>query len=114
MKRTVKTEGRPLALEEQEENPALIESFLQDVKKQYSNQKIDAYIESCFQGKEEFSTEDVKMRSAEDFILFLLGTLRGREKSAGFQTEFSEGNIDRQGYGLPRVRFSRKRTSGRK
>ena len=114
VKRTVKTEGRPLALEEQEENPALIESFLQDVKKQYSNQKIDAYIESCFQGKEEFSTEDVKMRSAEDFILFLLGTLRGREKSAGFQTEFSEGNIDRQGYGLPRVRFSRKRTSGRK
>lgn len=108
VKRTVKTEGRPLALEEPEENPALIESFLQDVRKQYSNQKIDAYIEGCFQGREEFTTEDVEIQGTEDFILFLLGTLRGREKSAGFQAEFSEGNTDRQGYSLPKVRFVRK------
>ena len=108
VKRTVKTEGRPLALEEPEENPALVESFLQDVRKQYSNQKIDAYIEGCFQGREEFTTEDVEIQGTEDFILFLLGTLRGREKSAGFQAEFSEGNTDRQGYSLPKVRFVRK------
>ena len=108
VKRTVKTEGRPLALEEPEENPALIESFLQDVRKQYSNQKIDAYIESCFQGRDEFTTEDVEIQGTEDFILFLLGTLRGRENNAGFQAEFSAGNTDRQGYGLPRVRFVRK------
>ncbi len=116
VKRTIKTEGRPLALEEQEENPALIESFLKDIKRQYSNQKIDAYIEGCFQGKEAFTTEDVEMRAAEEFILFLLGTLRGREKSAGFQAEFLEGNTDRQGYSLPRVRFSKKQppVAGRK
>lgn len=112
VKRTVKTEGKPMPLQEREENPGLIEGFLSDVRKQYSNKKIDAYIEGCFGGRTEFSTEDASMETSEDFILFLLGTLRGREKSAGYQVEFGEGNTDREGYSLPRVRFVRKKVSG--
>ena len=45
--------------------------------------------------------EDVEIETSEDFILFLLGTLRGREKSAKYQVEFGEGNTDREGYSLP-------------
>lgn len=109
VKRTVKTEGKPLPLQEREENPDLVQSFLSDVRKQYSNQKIDDYIEGCFKGRPEFCTEDLTMEGPEDFILFLLGTLRGRERSAGYRAEFGEGNVDCQGYSLPRIRFVKKK-----
>lgn len=108
VKRTVKTEGKPLPLESQEENQELIYGFLEDVKKQYSTRKIDAYINSCFGEKEEFATTDMEIHNSEDFILFLLGTLRGREKSAGYKIEFGEGNVDCQGYSLPNVLFVKK------
>jgi len=108
-KRTVKTEGKPLALEKKEERPQLVESFLEDVRRQYSDRRIDAYIEGLFGAKQEFGTEDVTMEQAEHFILFLLGTLRGREKSAFYSVKFGEGNVNRQGYSLPQVRFMRKK-----
>lgn len=109
VKRTMKTEGRPLPIQERGENSELVQSFLSDVRRQYSNQKIDDYIEGCFYGRTEFFTEDAVMESTEDFILFLLGTLRGREKSAGYQVEFGQGNVDCQGYSLPRARFVKKK-----
>lgn len=109
VKRTVKTEGKPLPLQEKEENQRIVDGFLNDVKKQYSNKKIDAYIDGCFGTRQEFVTEDVEIETSEDFILFLLGTLRGREKSAKYQVEFDDGNIYREGYSLPRAHFVRKK-----
>lgn len=109
VKRTVKTEGRPMPLKEPEENPLLVDSFLSDIKKQYSNKKIDTYIDGCFAGRQEFYTEDVSIRHSEEFILFLLGTLRGREKRADYQVDFEEGNVERDGYSLPRAHFARKK-----
>ena len=108
VKRTIKTEGRPLPLQEREEDLDLVQSFLSDVRKQYSNRKIDEYIDGCFKGRTEFCTEDLTMERPEEFILFLMGTLRGREKSAGYRTEFGDGNVDCQGYSLPRIRFVKK------
>ncbi|WP_279123827.1 Wadjet anti-phage system protein JetA family protein [Holdemania filiformis] len=105
VKRTVKTEGKPLPILETKENLNIIEGFLSDVKKQYSNKKIDKYINECFNGKQEFFTEDAIIKTSEDFILFLLGTLRGREKSARYQVEFTKGNINLNGYSLPRLHF---------
>lgn len=112
VKRTAKTEGKPLALEEKEESASLVESFLQDVRRQYSDRKIDAYMEELFGDREVAATEDAVMEQPEHFILFLLGTLRGCERTAPYRVEFQEGNTDRQGYSLPRVRFIRKRGQG--
>lgn len=109
VKRTVKTEGKPLPLQNAEENQDLVQGFLRDVKKQYSTKKIDAYIDNCFGEEDVFTTTDVMIKDSEDFILFLLGTIRGREKSAGYRVEFGEGNVNRQGYSLPRIRFVKKK-----
>lgn len=108
VKRTVKTEGKSLAIEESTQDDTIIDSFFNDVRRQYSTHKIDAYIEKCFSGKMDFTTEDIVVENTEDFILFLLGTLRGKEKSANYNIEFLEGNVDRQGYSLPRAQFKRK------
>lgn len=108
VKRTVKTEGKPLPLEERSVNQELVQGFLQGVRNQYSTKKIDDYMERCFGERMEISTADVMIQNSEDFILFLLGTLRGREKSAGYRIEFGEGNINCQGYSLPNAYFTRK------
>lgn len=112
VKRTTKTERKPLSLEKKEESAYLVEGFLQDVRRQYSDRKIDAYMENLFGENGEFTTEDVTMEQPENFILFLLGTLRGREKGAPYWVEFEEGNMVRQGYSLPRVRFLKKKGRG--
>ena len=107
-KRTRKTEGPLLKLARHEEDPRIIESFLADVRKQYTNQKIDAYILKQFGSGREFSTEEIHIAQAEDFILFLLGTIRAREKSAGYTIAFLDGNIQVDGCSLPRAVFTKK------
>lgn len=109
VKRTVKNEGRPLPIKEKEDNTELVQSFLEDVRKQYSNKKIDDYMEGCFGERREIDTEDFTISSSEEFILFLLATIRGREKSAGYKVEFGPGNVDCQGFSLPKARFIKKR-----
>ncbi|MEG0813389.1 MAG: DUF5716 family protein [Clostridium sp.] len=108
VKRTIKTEGKPLAIEEAILDSSVVEGFLAGVRKQYSTRKIDDFIERCFNGKMEFTTEDLPMESSEEFILFLLGTIRGSEKSASYRVKFIEGNVKRNGYQLPKTIFQRK------
>ena len=113
IKRTRRTEGKPLAIEEKAADPGLVSGFLSDVRKQYSNRSIDAFVDRCFGVGDEFTTADVQIGSDEGFILFLLATLRGTEKRAPFTVQFREGNKGRGGYSLPDVLFRRKKTGER-
>ena len=108
VKRTRRTEGPPMAVQETEVQPELVEGFLGEVRRQYTNQKIDAFMEQCFGDQDVISTEEIPVTDSESFILFLLGTIRGREKRATFTTEFREGNIDVNGYHLPAAVFRKK------
>ncbi len=112
VKRTVKTDGKAMAVEEYKEKPELIHGFLEDVRRQYSNKKIDRYVDGCFGERDWFETEDVPMEETEDFILFLLATFRGQERGADFRTQFAEGEVERNGYVLPKIRFMKK-TAGK-
>ena len=58
--------------------------------------------------KPELSTADVAIESSEDFILFMLGTIRGTEKSAPYTVRFAEGYETSGGCRLPKVWFGRK------
>ncbi|MEG0153488.1 MAG: DUF5716 family protein, partial [Cellulosilyticaceae bacterium] len=108
VKRNIRTEGKPLAIQETTDDNKVVDGFLSDVRKQYSTRKIDNFIEKCFEGKNDFTTEDIVVEDTEQFILFLLATIRGREKSARYTIEFLEGNVDRQGYSLPLAEFRKK------
>jgi hypothetical protein len=105
VKRTIKTEGKPVAIEDIDVDNDLIESFLGGVRKQYSSQKIDEFVERYFAGKDAFSTEDLTMESQDEFILLILGTIRGSQKSATFYVEFLEGTVEKGGYRLPKLTF---------
>jgi hypothetical protein len=50
----------------------------------------------------------MEIRDSEEFILYLLCTIRGLERTAPFKMTFREGNTDRNGYSVPRALFKRK------
>ena len=106
--RTVREEGTPLALESQPQLEGVVEDFLNDVRRQYTNKKIDGWVEVRFDGADSFSSEDIGIAGTEDFILFLLGTLRGREKSAAYTVEFLNGYVTKNGNLLPKAVFRKK------
>ena len=108
VKRTRRSEGKPLAVNTGEVPPEMVDNFLSEVRKQYTNKKIDSRIERWFGGASSFTTEEINMEQGEDFIFFLLGTIRGTEKDANYTVRFREGNVSRQGYSLPRAVFNHK------
>jgi len=108
IKRTVKTEGKAMAIEKREENKELMAGFLKDIRKQYSNNKIDDYVHNLLGDKDSISTIDVIINDSNEFILFLLCTVRGREKSADYKVDFKTGYVNSMGYSLPDITISRK------
>jgi hypothetical protein len=108
VKRTKKQEKRYQKLEKPKDSPQVFSGFLEDVRNQYSNKKIDAYMEKCMEGRDRITTEDIQILDSEDFILYLLCTIRGKERTAPFTIDFEEGNTKRQGYSVPRAVFKRK------
>lgn len=108
VRRTVKTEGIATPIEETLPDDHLIESFLGDIRRQYSTRKVDDFVEACFAGKETFQTEELGMDNQEAFILFMLGTMRAGQKGAGYYVEFLQGSVERGDYRLPKLIFHRK------
>lgn len=108
-KRTKRAMGAPRAIEEKETPTGVVDDFLSGVRRQYTDRKIDGYVLRCFGNADSFSTMDAPMETTEDFILFLLSTIRAREKSADFTVEFGEGNCLRNGCSLPEAVFRRKK-----
>ncbi len=112
VKRTKRNVGTPLAVQEADVPSGMVHSFLAGVRSQFPNSRIDSYVEQCFGDNDTVSTYTVSMKNSDDFILFLLGTVRGRERNAPYQVKFGDEYIDRDGYHLPQVTFYRKGKSG--
>lgn len=104
-KRTRKDSGPPLAIAKRDEPDGLVRDFLKQVRKQYSDKKIDAYVRKCFGDRDRYATRDVPVDTTEDFLMFLLSTIRAGEKSAPYQIRFEEGYYSRNGYRLPNAVF---------
>ncbi len=112
VRRTKRNVGAPMALPETAGSDQMVRSFLKDVRNQFPNSRIDSYMERCLAKDGQASTQTVPMGGSDDFILFMLGTVRGRERSAPFTVEFGESYIERDGYHLPAVVFRRKKGTG--
>lgn len=108
IKRSARSEGKAIAIEAREENTELMAGFLSDIRKQYSNKKIDTYVHSLLGERGSISTIDVSISDSNEFVLFLLCTVRGREKGADYTVDFKSGYVDRMGYNLPVITISRK------
>lgn len=105
VRRTKKEMGPPLAIMERKEPEEIFRNFLVQVRNQYSDRRIDEYVIKCFGDKDMYSTKDVPIDTTEDFLLFLLSTIRAGEKNAPYTIRFEKGNCTRNGYQLPEAVF---------
>ena len=89
-------------------NDEAIQQFIAAVKNQYSDKRIDQFIDSLFGEQASFSSENVAFTGIEAFILFILGTIRANSDTVAYCVEFSTGYITSNGYKLPKVKFYRR------
>ena len=66
IKRTVRSEGKAIAIEAHEENPDIMSGFLSDIRKQYSNKKIDTYVHGLLQDRASIATGDIGGKDQSD------------------------------------------------
>ncbi len=110
--RTGRKEGKPLALEEMdgEAGDKAINDFLDKAKKQYSHQKIMAYVNRLMAGRHVLNSSEIRIVNDEEFVLLILASLKRGEKSF-YQVEFEDGYDHFNGYTIPRMRFIRREKS---
>ena len=102
----------PLAIAAYEASEEQLGGFLDEIRRQYSNRKIDDYILEYFKGRQQFEITEIKIDSTQDFIFVMLGTIRGTEYGAPYRTVFQEGRYESEGYRMAKVTFLRKQTGG--
>ena len=105
--KTIRHEGIAIAVEDvihQEDD-----SFLKVLRNQYTNKKIDTYVHQLFKDSDSVTTQEANVNSSEDFVLFMLSTLRANERTADYTITFDEGYDNNNGYRLPKVVFRRKK-----
>ena len=109
---TARKEGKPMKAVPVSADQSVQAAFLNNVRRQYSNRRIDGWIMDRLGSRTEMTTADTEIENTEDFILFMLGTIRGTERSAPYSVHFSEGYENHGGYRLPEAVFSRRKKNG--
>ncbi len=84
------------------------EFFKEIVNHKYSSRKVDQYILSLLKNRKEISTLEYQIITHEDFILTIMGAIRGYEKnSCGYDVAFEQQYIRNGYYKLPKMIFRR-------
>jgi hypothetical protein len=82
-KRNDRYEGEPMALDdfEQEVNEGLMQSLLQ-IMDAYSDEKIMEFMEDAFKDENQIDVKKIPVKSVEDFIMVILGTVKADSRSS--------------------------------
>lgn len=84
------------------------ESLIVAFESTYSNDKIDDFIMSRLEGKEEVYTTDLGIENEEDSLLFILALMRSSELFSPFDMTIGKDEIESGGFILPNAVFRRK------
>jgi hypothetical protein len=92
-----------------------LERLAGELKNMYSLDRIRGFVEELFSaragdsaGEAVVESENIPVEDDADFILLILALIRCRERGMGYTVELEEGRIERNGYGIPRMRFRKK------
>lgn len=108
IERKVKDDGpsQPILRLGQDERE--VDTLFEELRKQYSNSRIDSFILSRMEG-DELSGDSIAIDSMEDFLLFILATIRASEESSPYTVTFADGCIRRGSVLLPHCLFKRRK-----
>jgi len=103
-------EGRPLSLEMTDGNIVnkAFEDFIKKARKQYSHQKIMAFMNELMKGKDVLNSSEIRITNDDEFVMLVLATLKKDEKGVFYRVEFGDGYDRCDGYTIPHMRFIRR------
>lgn len=105
--RRSRDEGPRQAVRRYSEDEDLKEGFLEDLRKQFSASRIDDFILSKMEG-EAVDGADIAIAAIDDFLLFVLATVRSTEEDCPFTCDFVQGEDRRGSIVVPKCTFRRR------
>ena len=84
------------------------ENIIKTMHNDFSLQHIKHFMNTLFGGNDSFSTEDINIPDDREFILLLLAAIRSGERNTGFKAEVGTDSIKINGYGIPKMIFTKK------
>ena len=105
--RRSRDEGRREAVRRYSVDGQLEEGFFDDIRKQFGAKRIDDFILSRMDG-DELEGADIALASIDDFMLFILATVRSSEDDCPFSCAFAPGEDRRGRMVLPQCTFRRR------
>lgn len=88
----------------------LLAQFHADTKHRYSVANAWQFLSRAMGEKAELTTEGLALDTDTDFILLLIAAVRSTDRNAPYGIEFLPGQLESNGYGLPRMRIYKKET----
>ncbi len=90
-RRNSRYEGEPMVLDdfEHEVNEGLMQSLL-NIMDQYSDERIYDFMEKAFKGNDSIKVSDIDVKNVEDFIMVILGTVKGDDERTFYAVKREE------------------------
>ncbi|MDD2574472.1 MAG: Wadjet anti-phage system protein JetA family protein [Bacillota bacterium] len=111
--RKVRKDEKPMEMHpvDHEAGEKGFEEFLDRAKRSYSHTRVMDFVRSVMGQMDVITGKEIPLPDDEAFILLMLASLKGGERSAFYKVEFTKGYIDNNGYRIPNMRFIRKGTT---
>lgn len=74
---------------EHEVNEGLMQSLL-NIMDQYSDERIYDFMEKAFKGNDSIKVSDIDVKNVEDFIMVILGTVKGDDERTFYAVKREE------------------------
>jgi hypothetical protein len=86
-----------------------LEGLVSQMKNVYSLERIRLFIEGLFgPGKTMLESAEIPIEEDADFILLILSLIRAHEQGMKYTIELEDGMVDRNGYGIPKMKIHNK------
>lgn len=87
----------------------LVHGMQADLRRQYSILRARTYITQALGEKDAMTSDELELNADSEFILLLLATVRSTDRGSPFTIEFLDGQTQKNGYSVPKMRFIRRR-----
>ena len=102
-----KKQGKPQPVEEVKiESEEELKKFIEKVGNSYTSQKVNDYMKNLMKDLPIITTNDIEIKSEEDFILLMLGTMK--EERNFYKIEYENRYIKKGRYTIPEMTITKK------
>jgi hypothetical protein len=83
---------------------------LDSISNNYSLKRIKEYMNGLLKDRNSVSSREIEIHDNIEFVLLLLATVRAGEKNIDFVAQFGDGWVNTNGYVIPEMTFTKKRS----